>query len=545
MTWYRTLFLLVNAPIVSFHFNAPLHFTVIVHSRAASKLKLFAVDGLKGSHKLGLIILLEIHHLVRRHAHNRAARVVKAAQPLVARVVGHVEAHHVTVLGLVVGKVAFLAPPRAVAHVLHLFVAALRQTRRVAKVVLLDKDNGRLDCVVGLVVHAQVLLLDLRNRLDLFLAAAGSTDAGEVLMRGKGVVAAGRVVPALEAVGVGNIGVDGHCAGGEQAQTLAAKVGDLGALESNNRLGLRVKGAGRLAPDGDAHRVSCVVDQGKLALLVRGARLLGYNLANLASLFEDANDVDSVVLFDALQLLDGGKVEAHLGDVGLVLGLFNHRVTLKRQLVVVCQVGELLLCQVDAARRGDVVDGALLQKLIKRIALVVEASRLDLAALINQIDAEELALTRRLVPRLNLRLGCDAGLDCPLVRKGREALDGVDVVASVHGGSRGHRLLLNGRFGLFLFDAVKVVASNCSLHGFGLDGRGLANLVEDAVALNDLNIEDDENADLVRLALCERTETTYFLPLRLLGVYCLTRAMQPRTSFSSWTTWLACVASMV
>lgn len=77
-------------------------------------------------------------------------------------------------VGRRVGPVALLASP-AVSLVDDLLLASLSRASRIADVVLLDKQDGTSDRdVVGLVVHANVLVLDVANGLELVSAARSS-----------------------------------------------------------------------------------------------------------------------------------------------------------------------------------------------------------------------------------------------------------------------------------------------------------------------------------------------------------------------------------
>ncbi|KAI3485380.1 hypothetical protein L1887_51354 [Cichorium endivia] len=93
-------------------------------------------------------------------------------------------------------------------------------------------------------------------------------------------------------------------------------------------------------------------------------------------------------------------------------------------------VAELLLGNVDA-RLGDEVDVVLLQHRVEAVDGVVEARRLDLAAVVEQVDREELALAALVRPVADVRLGRHARLDGPSVLVGRQTLDRVDGHACV------------------------------------------------------------------------------------------------------------------
>ena len=57
--------------------------------------------------------------------------------------------------------------------------------------------------------------------------------------------------------------------------------------------------------------------------------------------------------------------------------------------------------------------------LVELVALLLEGRHPDLPALVHQVHREELAGPRGLVPRPDVALGCDAGLDGPLILGGR------------------------------------------------------------------------------------------------------------------------------
>ena len=165
---------------------------------------------------------------------------------------------------------ALLAPP--LSSVLDdLLVAPVRRAGRVAHILRLDKDGRSLNGEpVGRVVHANVLVLDLPDRLvrvGLESSGAGSArsaaDVGVRLERGG---AAGRVEPASERVGLGNIGADGHRARAEHGQRSASKVSNLDALERNDGL-VRVRVVlGRLSPQRQTDSELGSVDNRQLSL---------------------------------------------------------------------------------------------------------------------------------------------------------------------------------------------------------------------------------------------------------------------------------------
>ena len=106
--------------------------------------------------------------------------------------------------------------------------------------------------------------------------------------------------------------------------------------------------------------------------------------------------------------------------------LFHQRIPLKGQFVIVGKVGELLLRHLHLARTGDVIDGTFDEDVIELRALVIEARRSDLSGIIQQVDAEQLALAALVVPVSDLALLRASGFDGPLPRIWGQSLDRKD-----------------------------------------------------------------------------------------------------------------------
>jgi hypothetical protein len=127
-----------------------------------------------------------------------------------------------------------------------------------------------------------------------------------------------------------------------------------------------------------------------------------------------------------LQITYGSKIEANLGHIVLVLGLFKTRVSgctislclersaalcsyllyrgvpLKRKFIVVVEVRELLLGNLDSARAGDVVYTTFLKQIVQHVALVVKSSRTNFTTIIKQVHTEQFALAILVVPSLDV-----------------------------------------------------------------------------------------------------------------------------------------------
>ena len=127
------------------------------------------------------------------------------------------------------------------------------------------------------------------------------------------------------------------------------------------------------------------------------------DLSDFCNFFEDSNGVDGGIFLDGLEIANIGEIEANLRDTILLFGLgktttlanvdaqwyeqcdiylLHNGVSLERQLVVVVEIGELLLCELDATGTRNVVDTALLKDVVKRIALIVEACASNLPTLV-------------------------------------------------------------------------------------------------------------------------------------------------------------------
>ena len=239
--------------------------------------------------------------------------------------VADIDGHDVAVLRARVGFVAALAAPLPGRVLDHFLVAVVRQAGRVGEVLLLDVDDRRLAReVIRRVRHAELFLLDLQDGLVRVAAAAGGGGeraAHHVGVRAEGVVLALRVVPAFQLVRVVDVRVDGHGARTQQAEAPAAEVGDFDPLEGDDGFEVGVEGRGGVAPDGQAHGVAGVVDEGELALLVRFAGGFGDDLGHVGNLFEHPDSVDGGVFFDRLEIADVGEVEANLRHILLLFGL--------------------------------------------------------------------------------------------------------------------------------------------------------------------------------------------------------------------------------
>lgn len=105
--------------------------------------------------------------------------------------------------------------------------------------------------------------------------------------------------------------------------------------------------------------------------------------------------------------------------------LLNLGIALELQLILIGEVAELLLGNDDLGL-GDVINLALLQQIIKLVDLITEPRRANLAALIEEIDREELSGRSGLAPVFHVAFGRDACADRPLVLVRRQAFDGVD-----------------------------------------------------------------------------------------------------------------------
>ena len=169
--------------------------------------------------------------------------------------------------------------------------------------------------------------------------------------------------------------------------------------------------------------------------------------------------------------------------------LLHHRVSLEGELIVVVEIRELLLRQLNSARTRNVIHGALLKEVIKRIALILEAGRLNLAALVHQVDAKQLPFSILIVPRPDIRLVRDPRLDGPPVLVGRQRLDRVDVaVRRVGRPTRPRRHARGLRLWRGFLLAIEAVARNgrglrvlLRLFGLDLHGLGVADLFPLAV----------------------------------------------------------------
>lgn len=107
--------------------------------------------------------------------------------------------------------------------------------------------------------------------------------------------------------------------------------------------------------------------------------------------------------------------------------LFHHGISFEHEFVVVVQIRKLLLRQLDPTWARDIVDSTLLKNIIERIALEIKTCGTDLAALVQQIHAEQLPVATFIMPRLDCRFVCAASFDGPFVCIRVKCFDGEDV----------------------------------------------------------------------------------------------------------------------
>ena len=131
----------------------------------------------------------------------------------------------------------------------------------------------------------------------------------------------------------------------------------------------------------------------------------------------------------------------------------------------------MFLCELNPARRRDVVHVSFLENVKEDIALVVETRGFDLSAFIKKIDTEKLAFAVLVVPCLDGQFIRAARLDSPFVCVWRQCFYRINVRVGTEArsiGPGGKRLLLLLLvFGL-CFTAIEAIARNCCRLWFSL-----------------------------------------------------------------------------
>ena len=167
MTWYRTLGVVsIDLDRDEKVWSVPLLILKGIHLGPTLEQPRLAVGLLQSLLHRPFIALLQLHQLIRRHAHHQPSDVVEAAQPYLSCVIANVDAHNVTMVRTWVRLVAFLAAPLSRLILDHLLVAALGKAGRVREIIWLHVDDGGTRSeIVRCIGHAKVFLFDLENGL--------------------------------------------------------------------------------------------------------------------------------------------------------------------------------------------------------------------------------------------------------------------------------------------------------------------------------------------------------------------------------------------
>ena len=290
----------------------------------------------------------------------------------------------------------------------------------------LETDPVRL---VG--VHAKMLGLDGRNGLALLegrdtLGSATAT-GGQGTRRGS---TAARLPPILKTLSIGNARHDRDgLAGAQAAATVISNAAP--AHGDDGLVGILLRGSGGpLAPDGAAHLGPGIIGQGQLTLEQLVARLLADDGGNISDDLDDADDIDVGIGLDGLEVGDLDKVVQLLLDVaGVVvevdLGILVEVDLALRLAGVVLHVGDL------ETSAGEGVDLVGLDHVVELVHPLLEEGGTDVGAgRIEELDAEQTALTAGVGPVLDVGLGCDASADGPTVHIEVELSDGDDVLSA-------------------------------------------------------------------------------------------------------------------
>lgn len=289
-----------------------------------------------------------------------------------------------------------------------LLVAAVGRASCVVEVLLLDVDHSSAHVkVVWLVRHAQILILDLSDRPS-FGHVSSSTSSTHCTTTNTGVgerlelsMSSIIVVPSSQQVRLSDVGVDQHSRARKHAERSTTKVTDLDTFECNDWLLIDTSVVGEslgiLTPQSESDTLVALIDESQFTLLNRSLRSLADNLAELAVAVQDTDDIASLVGFDTLELVDAYKLVLDFGNVGSIGAFFDLGRVFEGDFIFVLKVAELLFGDVDFGFR-DEIDVVLFEERVEAIDGVIEASSLDLATVVEQIDGEELAFTSLVRP---------------------------------------------------------------------------------------------------------------------------------------------------
>lgn len=278
----------------------PLLIIISLHLRSALKL-----ISLASRRQESLCIGIHISRLqplqrICVHAHNHLARIVKAIED--DRVEGIVanEREDVSVPRLRPFLVASFASPSSTgAGLEHLFVASLavfvrRLAGGVEGILVLDvRDGGLCSEVIGLLVHANVLVLYLLEVEISLLTTSGGSGGAVVSIEPLATTLA--LPPTLELVGFFDVRIREHLRAHNRSERPSTKVRDLDALESDHRLQRRVERGCLIAPDCQLHQVARRVANCEVALAVWLVCILGNQVRELSHVLENTENVHSRV----------------------------------------------------------------------------------------------------------------------------------------------------------------------------------------------------------------------------------------------------------
>jgi hypothetical protein len=119
------------------------------------------------------------------------------------------------------------------------------------------------------------------------------------------------IIPALEAIGLVDVGVDIYGRAESHTQGAAAKIADFDALERDNRVRRDIPALRVLAPDGAADPGVAAVDNRNFTFGMRLLRGLGDDLGEWPHLFDNTQHIDNGIRVDVFEAGEADKVEGY------------------------------------------------------------------------------------------------------------------------------------------------------------------------------------------------------------------------------------------
>jgi hypothetical protein len=178
-----------------------------------------------------------------------------------------------------------------------------------------------------------------------------------------------------------------------------------------------------LAPKAHLDCEAALISNNHVTTVFLRPTLFNVYLSQLPNCPYNSNGIDSSHLLELVNLFYGGKAESSRLNAHIVISLFDLRLLVKDDGVVILDAGVSLVCHLDLAICKE-VNFVLYKHCVVMIGLIVEERCLDLSALaIDQFHVQQGAVAASVLPGLFVVLLGDPSLDLPIEEESVQALD--------------------------------------------------------------------------------------------------------------------------